>query len=108
MNNGAVCSDVTGRLTEKKEIRKSSNVVSRVVADEAIVVPIRRGIADMDSIFTFNETGTALWNMIEANCSRQEMGEFLRTEYGLTPEQAAADAEHFIADLATAGLIDTN
>ena len=39
-------------------IQRSRNVVSRVVADEAIVVPIRRGAADMDSIYTFNETGT--------------------------------------------------
>lgn len=86
--------------------RKSGNVVSRVVAEEAIVVPIRRGAADMDSIFTFNETGTALWNMIEANCSSAEMIELLQTEYGLSAENAAADTERFIADLAAAGLIE--
>jgi hypothetical protein len=99
---------VTDRLSEKRAIKKSSNVVSRVVAEEAIVVPIRRGVADMDSIFTFNEAGTVLWSMIEANCSTEEMSEFLRKEYGLTAERAAADTERFIADLATAGLIETN
>lgn len=108
MNNGAVGSGLTGRLIEKQGIKKSGNVVSRVVADEAIVVPIRRGVADMDSIFTFNEAGTALWNMIEANCSAEEMSGFLQKEYGLTAERAAADTERFIADLATAGLIDRN
>jgi hypothetical protein len=108
LNNGAVRFGVTHRLTEKQEISKSENVVSRVVADEAIVVPIRRGVADMDSIFTFNEAGTALWNMIEARCSTEEMSEFLRKEYGLTAERAAADTERFIADLATAGLIEVN
>jgi Coenzyme PQQ synthesis protein D (PqqD) len=108
LNNESVRSNVTGRLIEKQEIRKSGNVVSRVVADEAIVVPIRRGVADMDSIFTFNEVGTELWNMIEAKCSAEEMTEFLRKEYGLTAERAAADTERFITDLATAGLIDSN
>jgi hypothetical protein len=108
LNNQGLRSDVTGRLTEKQEIKKSANVVSRVVSDEAIVVPIRRGVADMDSIFTFNEAGTALWNMIEANCSAEEMSEFLQKQYALTAERAAADTERFIADLATAGLIDTN
>lgn len=108
MENGAMSSGVTGQSIKGREIRKSSNVVSRVVADEAIVVPIRRGVADMDSIFTFNEAGTTLWNMIEANCSAAEMSEFLRKEYGLTAERAAADTERFIADLATAGLIDKN
>ena len=46
-------------------VRRSANVVSRVVADEAIVVPIRRGAADLDSIYTFNEAGTQLWSLIE-------------------------------------------
>lgn len=87
--------------------KKSVNIVSRVVADEAIVVPIRRGAADMDAIFTFNETGTALWNMIEVNRSGAEMTEFLQKEYGLSAEAAAADTEKFIADLAAAGLIET-
>jgi hypothetical protein len=55
---------VLGELPAQR-VRRSSNVVSRVVADEAIVVPIRRGAADLDSIYTFNESGTKLWSMIE-------------------------------------------
>lgn len=86
--------------------KKSGNVVSRVVADEAIVVPIRRGAADMDAIFTFNDSGTALWNMVEANRSSTEMSEYLQREYGLSAEQAMADTHAFLSDLAAAGLIE--
>jgi hypothetical protein len=89
-----------------RTIQRSRNVVSRVVADEAIVVPIRRGAADMDSIFTFNETGTALWGMIEANRGAGDMAAHLQTEYGLSAEKAAVDIEQFLADLSEAGLID--
>ncbi|HVB87214.1 MAG TPA: PqqD family protein [Candidatus Dormibacteraeota bacterium] len=87
--------------------RKSGNVVSRVVANEAIVVPIRRGAADLDSIFTFNEAGTALWAIVEANGSSWQMSEFLEREYGLSATQAAADTQVFIENLAAAGLIET-
>jgi predicted nucleic acid-binding protein len=87
-------------------IKRSRNVVSRVVADEAIVVPIRRGAADMDSIYTFNETGTTLRAMIEANRSAIELAAHLQSEYGLSAEAAAADTEKFLADLSEAGLID--
>ena len=86
--------------------KRSTSVVSRIVAEEAIVVPIRRGAADMDAIFTFNEAGTALWSMVEANCSCAEMSAFLQREYGLTAEQAAVDTAAFITDLAGAGLIE--
>jgi predicted nucleic acid-binding protein len=87
-------------------IRRSQAVVSRVVADEAIVVPIRRGAADMDSIFTFNEAGTRLWSLIEANHDASTLAAHLESEYGLSAEQAAADTHQFLAELVDAGLID--
>jgi hypothetical protein len=89
-----------------KSIQPSRNVVSRVVAEEAIVVPIRRGAADMDSIYTFNETGTALWGMIEAKCSAGVLAAHLQSEYGISEEMAAADTERFLTDLTAAGLIE--
>ncbi len=92
--------------TRSAGIRRSQAVVSRVVADEAIVVPIRRGAADMDSIFTFNETGTRLWAMIEENQDPSTMAAHLRTEYGLSAEQAEADTRQFLAELTDAGLVD--
>ena len=92
--------------TAGKNIQASRNVVSRVVAGEAIVVPIRRGAADMDSIYTFNETGKTLWGMIEANRSASELAAHLQSEYGISEEKAAADTERFLADLTEAGLIE--
>lgn len=98
--------EATPALWKDRRPKKSGNVVSRIVADEAIVVPIRRGAAEMDSIFTFNGTGTALWHMVEANRSSAEMSEHLQKEYGLSAEQAMADTQAFLADLAAAGLIE--
>jgi hypothetical protein len=98
---------VTSTTTsEGRRVQRSRNVVSRVVADEAIVVPIRRGAADMDSIYTFNETGTLLWAMIEENTSIPELAAHLQSEFGLSAEKAAADTERFLADLSEAGLIE--
>src|ERR1700724_601221 len=92
--------------TRSAGIRRSQAVVSRVVADEAIVVPIRRGAADMDSIYTFNEVGTRLWAMIEENQSAAALAAHLEVEYGLSAEKATADTRQFLADLIDAGLID--
>jgi Coenzyme PQQ synthesis protein D (PqqD) len=87
-------------------VRRSSNVVSRVVADEAIVVPIRRGAADLDSIYTFNESGTKLWSLIENGLDASTLASYLQSEYGLTPAQAFSDAEAFVRDLAQEGLVE--
>jgi Coenzyme PQQ synthesis protein D (PqqD) len=87
-------------------LRRSSNVVSRVVADEAIVVPIRRGAADLDSIYTFNESGTKLWSMIEKGLDSSELASYLQAEYGLTQAEALSDAEAFVKDLTQEGLVE--
>jgi len=89
------------------KIQRSPNVVSRVVADEAIVVPIRRGAADMDSIYTFNTTGSILWALIEKGKTVGQLSEYLQVEYGISQEQAAADTESFLVELKQAGLIET-
>jgi len=96
---------VLGDLTASR-VRRSSNVVSRVVADEAIVVPIRRGAADLDSIYTFNESGTKLWSLIENGLDAAALASYLQSEYGLNPVEALADAEAFVRDLTQEGLVE--
>jgi Coenzyme PQQ synthesis protein D (PqqD) len=93
-------------MTAATRLRRSSNVVSRVVADEAIVVPIRRGVADLNSIYTFNESGTLLWSLIEKGLELAQLVSQLQSHYGLSREQAVADAEAFLKELSTEGLVE--
>ncbi len=97
---------LSGVENKPESVRRNSNVVSRVVVGEAIVVPIRRGVADMDYIYTFNESGTLLWGMVEENRKVAEMIERLRVDYALSEEQAIADVEAFITELVEAGLLE--
>lgn len=97
--------ELLGQVVSGK-VRRSSNVVSRVVADEAIVVPIRRGAADLDSIYTFNEAGTALWSLIEKGLDPAGLISHLQSQYGLSTEQATVDAHSFLKDLSDEGLIE--
>jgi Coenzyme PQQ synthesis protein D (PqqD) len=85
---------------------RSRKAVSRVVADEAIVVPIREGSAGSGSVYTFNESGTTIWSMIEAGRSAAEVAAYLESEYDISAEQAAEDTQQFIAALAEEGLIE--
>jgi len=87
-------------------LQRSQSVVSRVVCGEAIVVPIRRGAADMDSIYTFNETGSLLWSLIEKGATNGDLSAQLESEYGITAEQAADDTAKFVEELKEAGLIE--
>lgn len=87
-------------------VRSSSNVVSRVVAEEALVVPIRGGVGDLDSIYTFNDAGTKLWTMIESGQNVTDLARYLQDSYGIDETQAKSDAESFLRELAAEGLIE--
>src|ERR1700728_1533567 len=87
-------------------VRRSSNVGSRVGAGEAIVVPIPRGAAALDSIYTFNESGTKLWSLIEKGLDAATLASYLQAEYGLTQADALLDAEAFVRDLTQEGLVE--
>jgi len=87
-------------------VRRSANVVSRVVADEAIVVPIRRGAADLDSIYTFDESGTKLWSPIEKALDPTGLTAHLQDLHGLSVEQATLDAHSFLKELSEEGLVE--
>lgn len=94
------------KLSLEGRVRSSSKVVSRVVADEALVVPIRGGVGDLDSIYSFNDAGTRLWALIEAGGNAAELARYLVETYGIEAQRAESDAESFLRELAKEGLIE--
>src|ERR1700677_288973 len=86
--------------------RGSANVVSRGGPDEALVLPIPPGAADLDSIYTFNETGTQLWSLIEKGLDPAGLIAHLQDLYGLPLEQATLDAHSFLKELSEEGLVE--
>jgi hypothetical protein len=85
---------------------RSRRVVCRVVAEEAIVIPIRDDSRSSGSVYTFNEAGTTIWSMIEKGSSAGEVAAYLQSEYDISAEQAAEDTKQFLAALAEEGLIE--
>lgn len=85
---------------------RSRKVVSRVVADEAIVVPVREDPTQPGSVYTFNESATTIWSMIEEGRSAADVAAYLESEYDISAEQAAEDTKQFLAELAEEGLIE--
>ena len=86
--------------------KKSGSVVKRNIADEIILVPIRKSAEELDSIFTINLVAGRIWELIDGEKSIKEIKDILIEEYDVTPEQLDKDTEEFIKKLQQAGLID--
>lgn len=84
---------------------KETDFVTRDVAGETIIVPIKNNVGDLDSIYTLNEMGTLIWQLIDGKRNVSQIVEQICVAYDVTPEEAVKDAIDFLASIEKAGLI---
>jgi hypothetical protein len=75
---------------------QSSSIVTRKNGNEYILVPITNNIADMNSVYTLNETGAFIWEQIDGRRNVEEIISTLITEYDIDAENAEKDVFSFI------------
>lgn len=80
-------------------VSQSPSVVTRKSGDEYVLVPIANNIADMNSVFTLNETGAFLWENIDGKKTVNDLIGSLMSEYDTDIETATADVLSFIREL---------
>ena len=81
-------------------LKKSENIVFRRIEDEYILVPIRSNAADLDYIYTLDEVGARIWELIDGARTVSDIRDIICSEYDVTPGTAAADLEALFTELA--------
>ncbi len=77
----------------------SPSVVTRKTGNEYVLVPVANNIADMDSVYTLNETGAFIWEQIDGKRSVAEIIELLIQEYEIDNDSASKDVFEFITNM---------
>ncbi|MFZ5867138.1 MAG: PqqD family protein [Thermodesulfobacteriota bacterium] len=76
----------------------SQDVVAREIEGEVIIVPLVSGIGDMDDeLYTLNETGRAVWKLLDGKRTLKEVTEELLGEF--EGEEIIQDVLGFVAEL---------
>jgi hypothetical protein len=83
----------------EKRYQKNPDMVSRLIGDEFILVPIRRNVADLESVFTLGGTGVRIWELIDGKLTVGELLARLVGEFEVEPEQAEADLVEYLRSL---------
>ena len=86
---------------------KESDLVTRLIAGETIIVPIRNGVGDLNAIYTLNEVGTRIWQLIDGQTRVEQMIKAITAEYEVPKEEAEKDIVEYLDSLEQAGLIKT-
>jgi hypothetical protein len=80
-------------------ISHSPSVVSRRTGDEYVLVPVANNIADMNSVYTLNETGAFIWDLIDGKRSVDEIVNMVVEKYDTDKGTAMADVSDFVESM---------
>jgi hypothetical protein len=83
----------------KSILSHSPSVVTRKTGNEYVLVPVTNNIADMNSVYTLNETGAFIWEQINGKRNIEEIISLLTDEYEIDNRKAEADVFSFIDNL---------
>jgi len=83
----------------KSILSHSPSVVTRKTGNEYVLVPITNNIADMNSVYTLNETGAFIWEKINGEKSIEKIIMELTEEYDIDNKTAESDVFSFIENM---------
>jgi len=84
---------------------RSDSVVSRVIGGETLIVPVHGDVGDLASVYSFNETGTRIWEALAEPRSVDELSAVVESQYLTTAEGARSDIERFLEETCAKGIV---
>ena len=85
--------------------RKSPEIVSRKIVDEMILVPVRRTVGDVESLYTLNELGGRIWELIDGKRDLPEIRDVIVAEFDADEITIETDLVVFLDQLTEVGAI---
>ena len=82
-----------------KRFTKDPNMVFRQIDDEAILVPIRQNVADLESIYTLNPVAARIWELIDGKRRVENIKEVILQEYEIDEGKAEKDLLELLSQL---------
>jgi hypothetical protein len=84
---------------------KDSNIVTRRIADETLLIPVRGHLADLQRLFVLEGIGEYVWERLDGKSSVGEIIDAIVEDFDVTREEADRDLQEFIHRLKDAGLV---
>lgn len=87
--------------------RKKENTVTRQIAGETLLIPIRSQVADMQNIFALDhDSAEYIWRQLDGQQNLQQIHQGIMDNFQVERQQSLSDLQEFITQLKDAGLIE--
>lgn len=93
-------------MVSENVYRPATDVVTRKVGDESVIVPVRSNVADLDAVITLNPVGARIWELLDGRRDLDAIAGTIVEEYEVEPDAARADVGEFIQSLEEAHLVE--
>ncbi len=89
----------------KQTYEISQSIAARKVVGELLLVPIKENAGDLSVMYSANESGTRIWDLVSQKYSLPEIAKILLEEYEVDEFQLKEDLKSFIDQLVSVGAI---
>ncbi len=86
-------------MKKQQALRKNPNIVTRVIEEETILLPVYSGSKEINSIYTLNEPASRIWSMINGKRTADDLKTYLLKTFDVTPEEADKKLGTFLKEL---------
>jgi hypothetical protein len=106
VTKSGICGRELPTTSAEESLVRSRTVVSRIVAGETLIVPVRGKVGDLASIYSFNRTGSLIWKLLEFPRTVPELAAAVAQEFEVEPAQAECDVKDFVEEMKAVGLVE--
>ena len=84
----------------------SEDIVARVIEGDIIIVPLVSGIGDADDeLYTLNETGKAIWQVLDGQRNLGQIAAALAVQFNSSEDEIAKDVLGFAREMVRRGIL---
>jgi coenzyme PQQ synthesis protein D (PqqD) len=101
--------NVPARTTSDHRPRyvRNPEFVFRRIETEIVLLPVRRNMGDLESIFSLNEVGGRVWELLATPRSLDELRASVVQEFEVTDAEAERDLRAFLDELLSIDAVRT-
>ena len=92
-------------MEENQLFKRNPDYIYRRIVDEYVLVPTHQNVANMECIYTLNDVGALIWEMLESPASFQKLVSTLKTEFDVEEETLLEDLRAFLSEMEVNGAI---
>jgi hypothetical protein len=85
--------------------QRSESLVTRDLAGEKIIVPVRCKVGDLSGIYTLNSVANDIWSLLDGKRTVGEIVRLLEQDYDVDSSTLISDVSRLLDELSSEGLV---